>query len=56
MLSKKQKEQLKKPCPLCKKPLTWCGDLGDYKHDMVYHDDKNPCRFVMMFDGEILDI
>lgn len=54
MLSKKQKEQLKKPCPLCKEKLTWVGDLADSKHDIVMCENKD-CQFALLFNGEIIN-
>lgn len=56
MLSKKQKKLLKEnTCPLCQAhTLTEYGDLADFKHDMVACTNE-PCRFVLMFDGTILE-
>lgn len=54
MLSKMQKEQLKKPCPLCKGKLTAVGDLADHRHDLIMCLNE-PCDYVMFFDGSLMN-
>ena len=53
-LSKQQKQQLKKPCPLCQSKLEEVGDLADFKHNLITcTNDK--CDYTMFSDGSLIN-